>query len=444
MGYQGGTIEQVLGKLRDCLLRPDQIGMLNTNFRLTASNIYIQSLLPPGTRLTRDVLDRLSASPAEDEFGTGTTRPIVVRDSGGHEFSTNSQAIINAGIDANTPDPPGGFIGRDANGVPNGLFADFSAAWGPNPPAPPDSTYLSRIQNVAEATRKGITSYLRPGGSESDLAHLEAHRRRRQADRPHQPGARRPAPCAARTTRRRSRSFIDGHQRRPAGLRRLREPDQPGRDPRRHRQDLLRRRRRVPVPDGGDAQAVQRERRHTRGPGLGAGHEPRRGAVVRGRRRPASWRSTASRWSIHIHSLGNRSARVALDNFAASRRYNRKWDSRHTITHLEFVHPDDMRRFGKLDVVANMTMNWAGRDAYTVDSVEGYLDPSVMRTIYAARSLQRGGAVLAGGSDWPVTPLRALAPDRDGGHARVRPGRARRRVRGQAEPARGAVDRSTP
>ena len=64
-----------------------------------------------------------------------------------------------------------------------------------------------------------------------------------------------------------------------------------------------------------------------------------------------------------------------------------------------------MRRFGQLGVVANMTMNWAGRDAYTVDSVEGYLDPSVMRTIYAARSLQRGGAVLAGGSDWPVTQL---------------------------------------
>jgi predicted amidohydrolase YtcJ len=64
-----------------------------------------------------------------------------------------------------------------------------------------------------------------------------------------------------------------------------------------------------------------------------------------------------------------------------------------------------MRRFGPLGVVANMTLNWAGRDAYTVDSVEGHLDPSVMRTIYAARSLQRGGAVLAGGSDWPVTQL---------------------------------------
>ena len=116
------------------------------------------------------MLDRLSASPEEDEFGTGTTRPIVVRDSGGHEFSTNSQAIVNAGIDASTPDPPDGFIGRDASGVPNGLFADFSANWGPNPPAPPDAAYLARVQNVAEASARASPSYMRPNGSVADLA----------------------------------------------------------------------------------------------------------------------------------------------------------------------------------------------------------------------------------------------------------------------------------
>jgi predicted amidohydrolase YtcJ len=110
-------------------------------------------------------------------------------------------------------------------------------------------------------------------------------------------------------------------------------------------------------------------------------------------------------WSIHIHALGNRAARDALDNFAAARKSNGRWDSRHTITHLEFVTPQDMRRFGPLGVVANMTLNWAGRDAYTVDNVEGYLNPDVMRTIYAAKSLAKGGAVLAGGSDWPVTQL---------------------------------------
>ena len=44
MGYEGGTLEQVLAKLKDCLLRPDQLDMLNSNFRLTATNHYLGSI----------------------------------------------------------------------------------------------------------------------------------------------------------------------------------------------------------------------------------------------------------------------------------------------------------------------------------------------------------------------------------------------------------------
>jgi predicted amidohydrolase YtcJ len=403
MGFAGGTIESVLGKLKACLLREDQAGLLNSNVRLTASSIYIQSLLPPGTRLTRDVLDRLSASPAADEFGTGTTRPIVVRDSGGHEFSTNSQAILNAGITASTPDPPDGFIGRDASGTPNGLFADFSANWGPSPPAPADSVYLSRVQNVEEATRKGITSYLRPGGSVADLElwkrmadegkltirinqALSAGELRGQAD-----------PAAIR-------AFVDGIDAARAAYDGYASAASPG--------ELLV--DTVKIFCDGVAEFPSQTAAMLKpynvnvgtpeapvwAPGASRGEDPSCEDAT-----PGFVALDRARWSIHIHSLGNRSTRVALDNFAAARRANRWWDARHTITHLEFVHPVDMLRFGRLGVVANMTMNWAGRDAYTVDSVEGYLDPSVMRTIYAARSLQRGGAVLAGGSDWPVTPL---------------------------------------
>ena len=403
MGHTGGTVEQVLGKLKECLLRPDQAPLLNTNSRLTASNIYLQSLLPPGTRLTRDVLDRLSASPADHEFGTGTTRPIVVRDSGGHEFSTNSQAIINAGIDASTPDPPDGFIGRDANGVPNGLFADFSASWGPNPPAPADSTYLARVQNVAEASSKGITSYLRPGGSTDDLALWK-----RMADegkltiRINQAltaGALRGEDDPAAI-----RAFIDGINSARRTFDGYRSPNSPGRI------DVDT----VKIFCDGVAEFPSQTAAMLEPNNINVG-TPEAPSWVPGTLRgedPSCEDAKAgfvaldrARWSIHIHSLGNRSARVALDNFSAARRANGRWNSRHTITHLEFVHPADMRRFGPLGVVASMTLNWAGRDAYTVDAVEGYLNPDVMDTIYAARSLQRGGAVLAGGSDWPVTQL---------------------------------------
>lgn len=403
MGFTGGTMDQVLGKLRDCLLRPDQASLLKTNTRLTASSIYLKALLPAGTQLTRVELDRLSADPSQDEFGTGTTRPIVVRDSDGHSFATNSQAIINAGITANTPDPPGGSIGRYPNGEPNGQFSDFSANWGPNPPAPPDSTYLSRVQNVAEANSKGITSYLRPSGSASDLAIWK-----RVADdgkltiRINQAitasalrGVSDPAVI---------QSFIDDLNASKATYDGYTSPNSPGEihvDTVKFFCDGV---AEYPSQTASFLKPYRENAGTAENPiwvaGTNRGEDPSCEDATDG-----FVALDAAHWSIHVHSLGNRSARVALDNFEAARAANGDWDARDTITHLEFVTKEDMPRFGELGIVASMTLNWAGRDAYTVDSVEGYLPPAVMRTIYPAADLRKNGAVLAGGSDWPVTQL---------------------------------------
>ena len=170
MDYEGGTIDQVLGKIKDCLLKAGQVEHLKSNFVLSVSQLQGDGLLPVGTQLDRHVLDRLSKEPSEDPFGTGTTRPIVVRNMDGHKFATNTKAITNAGLTAATPDPPDGFIGREADGYPNGQFADFSANFGPSLPNPPDSTYNARAAAIARSNSLGITSVLRPGGSASDLA----------------------------------------------------------------------------------------------------------------------------------------------------------------------------------------------------------------------------------------------------------------------------------
>ena len=294
MGFTGGTVEQVLGKLRDCLLRDDQIGLLGTNFRLTATAFYSRSMLPAGTFLTRHLLDRLSADPADDEFGTGTTRPILVRDSDGHTFSTNTQAIVNAGLDENTPDPVDGFIGRDPGGYPNGLFADFSASWGPTPAAPPDSTYLARVGNVAEATRKGITSYMRPNGSINDLATWQ-----RVADEGHLTvrinqaigaGALRGEDDQAAID-----AFVDGLNAARDQYDGYTSPNSPGIDPRRHGEVLLRRRRGVPRCHGRDARQWHRgtPRRRRRRTSL-----CRRGSS-RGCSRSCSRRTDPARRSVH-------------------------------------------------------------------------------------------------------------------------------------------------
>ena len=60
MGYSGGTEDQILAKIHDALLREDQLPFLNTNYVLDASSFLSNAMLPAGTVLTRDMLDRLS------------------------------------------------------------------------------------------------------------------------------------------------------------------------------------------------------------------------------------------------------------------------------------------------------------------------------------------------------------------------------------------------
>ena len=111
----------------------------------------------------------------------------------------------------------------------------------------------------------------------------------------------------------------------------------------------------------------------------------------------------AAGWQVHVHAIGDRAVRSALDAFAFARR-RRRSDNRHTIAHLELISPKDFRRFGRLGVLASMQLHWAERDSYTVDSLKPYIGRR-WRWVYPAGSLARAGATLCGGSDWPVDPL---------------------------------------
>lgn len=57
---------------------------------------------------------------------------------------------------------------------------------------------------------------------------------------------------------------------------------------------------------------------------------------------------------ISIHAIGDRAVRRVLDGYEAARRANGRRDSRHRIEHIEVLHPDDLRRFRQLGVIASM------------------------------------------------------------------------------------------
>jgi predicted amidohydrolase YtcJ len=160
LGYEGGTLAAVLAKLQACLDSPEQAAYKGTNIQFYARDFFGEDLQPPGTTLTRDVLDRLN-----------TTRPVLVRNADGHKRWLNSRAIENAGIDASTAVPPGGQIGRDANGRPNGFFADMDIDdWGDEPPQSEAAQLALVRRTIADANRMGITSVFLPGGGEDSIA----------------------------------------------------------------------------------------------------------------------------------------------------------------------------------------------------------------------------------------------------------------------------------
>jgi len=114
-------------------------------------------------------------------------------------------------------------------------------------------------------------------------------------------------------------------------------------------------------------------------------------------------RLDAEGFQVHFHSIGDRSVREALDAIEAARRVNGPNDHRHHISHIEVIHPDDIPRFRTLTVVANAQPLWAMHEGQMDDLTIPFLGEPRWRWVYPFASLVRAGAMLAIGSDWPVS-----------------------------------------
>ena len=114
-------------------------------------------------------------------------------------------------------------------------------------------------------------------------------------------------------------------------------------------------------------------------------------------------RLDAEGFQVHFHSIGDRSVREALDAIEAARRVNGPNDHRHHISHIEVIHPDDIPRFRTLTVVANAQPLWAMHEGQMDDLTIPFLGEPRWRWVYPFASLVRAGAMLAMGSDWPVS-----------------------------------------
>lgn len=107
---------------------------------------------------------------------------------------------------------------------------------------------------------------------------------------------------------------------------------------------------------------------------------------------------------LKVHCAGDMAVSQVLDAVEAVRHFNGPTTVRHHIAHASYIRPRDIKRFAELGVVADLCpMIW-----YPTTFLEGH--KAVMGEERATRfwpiaDLNRSGALLAGGSDWPVIPV---------------------------------------
>jgi len=106
---------------------------------------------------------------------------------------------------------------------------------------------------------------------------------------------------------------------------------------------------------------------------------------------------------VHLHAIGDRAVRSALDSIKAARGANGPNDHRHHIAHLQVVHPSDVPRFRQLGVVVNAQAFWAKAEPQMNELTVPFLGPERTAQQYPFGDLLRAGATFAMGSDWSVT-----------------------------------------
>ena len=104
-------------------------------------------------------------------------------------------------------------------------------------------------------------------------------------------------------------------------------------------------------------------------------------------------------FQINTHAIGDRANRIALNTFEEKFASLGGRNLRNRIEHSQVVHPDDLKRFKSLNIIASMQPTPATSDK---NMAEDRLGKARMEGAYAWQTLLDQGTIIAAGSDFPV------------------------------------------
>lgn len=297
-------------------------------------------------------------------------KPVALTRIDGHAVWVNAAAMKAAGIDKSTADPAGGRILRDDRGEPTGVFIDnaMDLVSVKMPPEPPDA----RVRRILQAAQKALSLGL-SGVHEMGIDEYTADAYRKLAQKNRLPI--------------RVYAYLAGDPK--LEVLKNRKPD---------------------VDENGNSMFVLRGVKLFADGALGSrgasllqpySDEPgSSGLSIMNREALSAAAKVAANagFQVAVHAIGDRANREVLDAFESVGEGKAK-ALRFRIEHAQVVSPEDIPRFAKLGVIASMQPTHATSD---MPWAPARLGPNRLAGAYAWRSLEKAGAFLVFGSDFPV------------------------------------------
>ncbi|GAB1476290.1 amidohydrolase [Bacillota bacterium] len=117
--------------------------------------------------------------------------------------------------------------------------------------------------------------------------------------------------------------------------------------------------------------------------------------------------------TIHTHAIVDAASRMIVDAAEYAGEQNGLQDNRHAITHIQLIHPQDIDRMARLNMVGSVQPYWHYKEEGLFYEIEiPYLGEERANSTYPMKSLFDAGVVVSSSSDYPVSqppqPLRAI------------------------------------
>jgi predicted amidohydrolase YtcJ len=305
--------------------------------------------------------------------------PVYLRHASGHAGYTNAAAMKIAGIDADSPDPEGGEIFRDEQGMPTGILNENAMFLVTKHIPEPDEATLLKYAELAQKTclAEGITSFHDAGADSTTIALYEDFLNKEELDI-------------------RLYTMLDGWD---TSLVKRKLAGSPSLNP------MLTIRSIKLYADGALG---------SRGAWLLKPYDDMPSTVGHARMEMEKIGAIAEQgldrgYQVCVHAIGDRANREVLDQFETAFEKNpeKAKDARFRIEHAQHLHPEDIPRFKTLGVIASMQgIHHASDRPWAIHRLG--LE-RIINGAYVWQDLIQSGAKVINGTDAPVEPVSAVA-----------------------------------